>query len=151
MTLILQPLMFIIWAEYSDRFLIISGFFWSCMVGLEGLIRFRLIASAIIKWWQTSANTVNPVIYPENTRATENVRLHYGRNRLGHFARSNFEWVEREGDLNIYEGTWIVRQFRGMHHAVIDVIDNGTIYEESETDYPYISNTWATPYRVTVF
>lgn len=93
-----------------------------------------------------------PIVYPEGTQATENVRLHFGRNRKGHFGRSKLEWVGQD-DLgnNIYEGKWTIRQFRGMHHAVIDVIDNGTILSNDEQTYPYDSNTWAMPYRVTPF
>ena len=95
--------------------------------------------------------TSNPVVFPENTESTESVRLQYGRNRLGNFARTNFDWISKDGDLNVYEGKWIVRQFRGLHHAIIDVINNGTIFEEDAETYPYVSNTWATPYRVTIF
>lgn len=96
-------------------------------------------------------NTTNPVIYPEQTQSTENVRLHYGRNRFGNFARTEFEWLGREGDLNVYEGKWLVREFRGLHHAVIDVIDNGTILVNDPEAYPYESETWAAPYRITLF
>jgi hypothetical protein len=96
-------------------------------------------------------NTPNPVVYPEDTEATESVRLQYGRNLMGHFARQNFEWVKREGDVNIYEGTWMVRQFRGIHHMVIDVIDNGTILVNDNEAYPYVSKTWSAPYMVIPF
>jgi hypothetical protein len=96
--------------------------------------------------------SANPIIYPEGTEATEFVRLQYGRNALGHFARTDFRWVGKD-DLgnNIYEGAWLVRQFPGIHHAVIDVIDNGTVLDSDNEAYPYNSNTWATPYRVTLF
>ncbi len=94
----------------------------------------------------------NPMIYPEGTQATETVRLIYGRNMQGNFARKYFTWIgQDELGNNIYEGTWTVRQFRGMHHAVIDVIDNGTILSPDNDLYPYNSSTWSTPYRVTLF
>ena len=96
--------------------------------------------------------TINPMIYPEGTESTETVLLHYGRNRLGNHARRPFSWVgQNDMGYNIYEGVWTVRQFAGCHHAVIDVIDNGTILSPDETMYPYNSNTWATPYVVTIF
>ncbi|MCD4693543.1 MAG: hypothetical protein K8R79_11555 [Calditrichales bacterium] len=101
-----------------------------------------------VKVKNTSAN---PYVFPEGTDATELVLLHYGRNRCGHHGRTYFTWVAKEGDINIYKGQWTIKQFRGIHHAVIDVIDNGTIFESDENDYPYISNTWASPYRVTPF
>ncbi len=96
--------------------------------------------------------TANPVVYPDGTEATEIVRLHFGRNMRGHFGRSEFRWVEKDASgYNVYKGKWTVKQFRGIHHAVIDVIDNGTVMEKDEAAYPYISNTWSTPYRVTFF
>ena len=99
-----------------------------------------------VKVKNTSAN---PIIFPDGTEATENVRLHYGRNPMGHFARKPFIWVGKDGEgNNVYEGTWIIKQFIGIHHAVIDVIDNGTILSKDNDAYPYNSNTWATPYRV---
>ncbi len=94
-----------------------------------------------------------PMVYPEGTEATEMVRLHYGRNRLGNFARKPFTWVGKD-DLgnNVYEGSWTVMQIPAMrHHAVIDVIDNGTVLSSDNEAYPYNSNTWSTPYMVTVF
>lgn len=98
-----------------------------------------------------NSNT-NLVVFPEGTKSTEMVRLHYGRNRMGHVARSPFTWVGQDDQgNNIYEGNWTVQQFKGIHHAVVDVIDNGTILEPDAEMYPYSSNTWATPYRVTIF
>lgn len=95
------------------------------------------------------------VFFPEGSEATETVVLHYGRgNRSGrlHFARSWFDFVGKDNEgNNVYKGTWSVKQFQGIHHAVIDVVDNGTIYERDESEYPYISSTWATLYRVTRF
>lgn len=97
-------------------------------------------------------NTVDPVEYPAGSSSTENVRLHYGRNRLGHHAKRNFRYIGEDGmGYKIYEGTWTVQQFGGVHHAVIDVIDNGTILNQNEAMYPYSSSTWSTPYRVTAF
>lgn len=96
--------------------------------------------------------SAEPVIFPDGTEATEHVRLHYGRNLLGHFARKPLQWIGKD-DLgnNIYEGEWVVREFRGLHHAVIDVIDNGTILNPDAVAYPYNSNTWSSPYRVSIF
>ena len=95
-------------------------------------------------------SSASPMIYPQGTLATENVRLHYGRNMAGNFARKNFTWVGQDAEgNNVYEGVWIIKQFPGVHHAVIDVIDNGTILSKDKDAYPYNSNTWSTPYRVT--
>lgn len=97
-------------------------------------------------------NSSSLVEYPEGSGSTENVRLQYGRNRKGHHAKANFEYVGKDIDgYQVYEGHWQVRQFSGIHHAVIDVIDNGTILNENSADYPYNSATWGTPYLVTPF
>lgn len=99
--------------------------------------------------------TANPVYYPQDTRSTETVLLHYGRNprvARAHFGRTWFKYVGKDGlGNNVYEGSWKVRQFAGMHHAIIDVIDNGTILEKDKDQYPYVSATWASPYRVIRF
>lgn len=97
-------------------------------------------------------SSANPMVYPEGTQATEIVRLHYGRNRLGNFARKYFTWVgQDDAGNNIYEGEWTIWQLMGIHHAVIDVVDNGTVLSSDNDAYPYNSNTWATPYVVTPF
>ncbi|HID38205.1 MAG TPA: hypothetical protein EYP36_01665 [Calditrichaeota bacterium] len=99
--------------------------------------------------------TPNPLVYPEGTEATETVLLHYGKNprfARAHFGRSWFTYVGKDGQgNNVYAGTWTVQQIAGLHHAVIDVIDNGTILEKSNEDYPYVSATWGSLYRVTRF
>ncbi len=97
-------------------------------------------------------NTANPVYFPVDTRATESVRLHYGRNRRGGRAIKFLQYVGEDNAGNkIYEGVWTVKQFAGYHHAVIDVIDNGTILEKDETAYPYSSATWGMPYHISPF
>jgi len=93
----------------------------------------------------------NKIVYPKNTEATEFVRLHYGRNIRGNHGRSYFKWVRKDGEYNVYEGSWKVMQFRGIHMAVIDVVDNGTVLEKDAQEYPYNSSTWDTRYRVTKF
>ncbi|RMH65593.1 MAG: hypothetical protein D6677_02125 [Calditrichaeota bacterium] len=97
-------------------------------------------------------STANPVYYPLDTPATETVRLHYGRNRKGNRAIKFFEYAGQDASgNNIYTGTWTIRQFSGYHHAVIDVIDNGTILEKDDVTYPYSSATWGMPYHVSPF
>ncbi|MGD9897590.1 MAG: hypothetical protein AB7T22_00555 [Calditrichaceae bacterium] len=97
-------------------------------------------------------SSANKIEYPKGTLATEKVLLHYGRNRRGNHARTPLFWVgQNENGNNVYEGTWTVKQFAGYHHAVVDVIDNGTILESDGDAFPYNSNTWSTPYRVTNF
>lgn len=94
--------------------------------------------------------TTNPIEHPMASGSYENVRLHYGLNRLGHHAKRPFKYVGQDDNGNqIYEGSWIVRQHPGTHHAVIDLIDNGTIFNEDNDAYPYSSATWGMPYIVT--
>lgn len=94
-------------------------------------------------------NTANPVIFPAGTQATELVRLHHARHRkLKNHKVKYFQWVSQEGNSNIYQGTWTIGTRFGVHHAVIDVIDNGTILDDDEEVYPYRSVTWGTPYLI---
>jgi hypothetical protein len=55
-----------------------------------------------------------------------------------------------EEGMNVYEGNWVVGQWPGIHHAVIDIIDNGTIFDDDINTYPYNSTTWSTPYKVSI-
>jgi hypothetical protein len=97
-------------------------------------------------------NSANLVEYPAGSGSTENVRLQYGRNRKGHHAKAKFEYIGKDfNGYQVYEGHWQVRQFSGIHHAVVDVIDNGSILYEDNNEYPYNSITWGTPYTVTPF
>lgn len=93
--------------------------------------------------------TPNPVIGQDG--ATETLLLHYGRNIHNH-ARKRFTFVGTDPatGYSIYEGNWQVGQqpFR-VRHAIVDAIDNGTIYESDPNAYPYNSTTWSSPYRVT--
>ena len=97
-------------------------------------------------------NTSNPIFFPRDTQATESVRLQYGRNRRGDHAKKpfTFEGKDNAGN-NVYVGNWTVKQFAGYQHAVIDVIDNGTILSSDDVNYPYESSTWGMPYRVSPF
>jgi len=93
--------------------------------------------------------TTNPVEFPEGSGAFENLRLHYGLNRLGNHARKSFEFVGMDDNgYQIYEGTWTIRQRPGIHHSIIDLIDNGTILSPDKDAYPYSSASWAMPYAV---
>ena len=93
--------------------------------------------------------TDNPVD-PEGNGSTETLLLHYGVNRH-HHARKFFEFagIDPVTGEHIYEGTWTIGQepFR-VYHAVIDAIDNGTIYDSDPATYPYNSTTWNIPYVV---
>lgn len=96
-----------------------------------------------------SNSTVNPVD-PFGNGSTETVLLHYGVNRR-HHARKRFEYAGSDpltGD-QVYQGTWTIGQEPlRVYHAVVDAIDNGTIYDDDGTTYPYNSVTWSAPYRV---
>lgn len=94
-------------------------------------------------------STPNPIIGPDG--ATETLLLHYGRNRH-HHGRKRFAYVGTDPatGYSLYEGFWQIGQqpFR-VRHAIVDAIDNGTIYDDDEITYPYNSTTWCAPYRVT--
>ncbi len=94
--------------------------------------------------------SLNPYVSPAGTQATELVRLHHARHRkLRKHGIKRFEWIGQDaGGNNIYQGTWTIGNKYGIHHAAIDVIDNGTIFDDDEVAYPYNSVTWSTPYRV---
>jgi len=95
-------------------------------------------------------NTANPIVFPLGTRATELVRLHHARHRkLRLHGVKYFQWIGQDADNNnIYQGTWTIGTNFRVHHAVVDVIDNGTIHDDDEAAYPYRSVTWGTPYLV---
>ncbi|GEM_PF-1715958 len=94
--------------------------------------------------------TGNP-IDPEGNGSTETVLLHYGVNRRHHVRKPfDFVGIDPVTGEHIYEGSWTIGQepFH-VYHAVVDVIDNGTIYDSDNGVYPYNSTTWSTPYFVT--
>ena len=96
-------------------------------------------------------DTENPVYFPAGTGQTEIVRLHHARHRIHRYHRVKyFRYLGQEVGMNVYEGSWIIGQWPRIHHAVIDVIDNGTIFDDDINKYPYNSTTWGTPYRVIV-
>jgi hypothetical protein len=94
--------------------------------------------------------TVNPVGFPGIPEQTELVRLHHARHRLRHIHKINMLSYAGQDDNgnNVYEGSWIIGEWPGVHHAAIDVIDNGTIFDDDVNKYPYNSTTWSTPYKV---
>lgn len=82
--------------------------------------------------------------------ATETVLLHYGIN-LRHRARARFEYTGTDpvNGAQIYVGSWTINQRPGhVYHAAFDVIDNGTIFDDDATVFPYNSMVWSLPYRV---
>jgi hypothetical protein len=98
-----------------------------------------------------SNRTLNPVGFPGVPDQTEIVRLHHARHRLRHLHKINmFDYAGRDDNgNNVYEGKWVVGEWPGVHHAAIDVIDNGTIFDDDVNKYPYNSTTWCSPYKVT--
>ncbi len=98
-----------------------------------------------------SNTTGNPVINPA-TGASETVLLHFGINRF-HHARKQFDYtgVDAATGYDIFEGRWVVHEpALRPFHAIVDVIDNGTIFETDPETNPYNSATWGLPYRVVV-
>lgn len=96
------------------------------------------------------SNATNNPIDPYMTGATETLLLHYGAHRGGKVrVPFTFAGVDRETGLQVYEGSWTVHETRGrVHQAIIDAIDNGTIYESNNEDFPYNASHWSIPYRV---
>jgi len=96
-------------------------------------------------------DTENPVYVPAGTNQTEFVRLHHARHRVRrHHKIKYFRYLGQEEGMNVYKGNWTIGEWPGVHHAVIDVIDNGTIFDDDINTYPYNSTTWSTPYKVMV-
>jgi len=93
----------------------------------------------------TSANPVEL----ENT-ATESVFLHHGMRPRVKRSRSQLDYIGVDDDGNkMYQNTWSVNRPELLsYHAVIDVIDNGTIYMADKEIYPYNSMTWGFPYKI---
>ena len=86
-------------------------------------------------------------------QGTELVRLHFGRHRYWRqhdmYGIRYMHWTgESTNGANIYEGEWTVGPHFRINHAVIDVIDNGCIFDDDINAYPYNSVTWGMPYRV---
>jgi len=86
---------------------------------------------------------------PYADKPGETVLLRYHNDRRMHRARRPFndEGIypdETAGD-GIYSGMWVVRGHRGIFHAFVDAIDNGTIYDDQ---LPYNSLAWGFPYIV---
>lgn len=96
--------------------------------------------------------TLNPVGFPGIPEQTEFVRLHHARHRLRKLHKIKMLGYVGKDDLgyNVYEGRWVIGEWQGVHHATIDVIDNGTIFDDDVNKYPYNSTTWSTPYKVMV-
>jgi hypothetical protein len=94
--------------------------------------------------------TINPVGFPGIPEQTEFVRLHHARHRLRRLHKINmFRYVGKDDNgYNVYEGSWVIGEWRGVYHAAIDVIDNGTIFDDDIHKYPYNSTTWSTPYKI---
>lgn len=102
----------------------------------------------MVKVWVSNSTTL-PVINPADG-STETLLLHFGVNRM-HRARKQFEYrgIDPNNGYHVFEGQWMVREpIRRPFHAVIDAIDNGTIYDDDGNTYPYNSTTWGIPYRV---
>ncbi len=96
------------------------------------------------------SNSSDSLVYNPVTGATETVLLHYGISPRHHARRRfQFKGVDPITGYNIYEGSWKIHEPANRpFHAVVDVIDNGTIYDDDAQAYPYNSTTWGCPYRV---
>ena len=120
-----------------------------------------------LEYFQTKKNLftfeqgtdVTVTVYVENSSpeafevpqgaGTEFVRLHFARHRrLRHHGVRYLQWIRKDGNVNVYQGSWTIGPRLRIHHAAIDVIDNGVIFDDDTSKYPYNSVTWSTPYRI---
>ena len=89
----------------------------------------------------------NRNVYSE--KPGEIVLLRYRNNRGMHRARKAFHddgvYPDETAGDGIYSGMWAIGHRRGVFHAFVDVIDNGTLYDDTA---PYDSRAWGIPYRV---
>ncbi len=97
---------------------------------------------------EVSNSTPNPVELEDGS--TETVLLHYGLGINTPRIRKFIPFVGTDENGNkVYENSWtVVRPALFNYHAVIDIIDNGTIFQADGVTYPYNSHTWGFPYRV---
>jgi len=86
---------------------------------------------------------------PYAAKPGETVLMRHGADHRMHRARRPFNDNGRYPDAvagdGIYSGWWLAGPRLGLHHAFIDVIDNGTIFDDVA---PYNAAAWGTPYRV---
>ncbi|MDZ7291335.1 MAG: hypothetical protein ONB44_18135 [candidate division KSB1 bacterium] len=79
----------------------------------------------------------------------ETVLMRYGMNHQFHRSRKLFRddgiYPDAVAGDGVYSGYWIVSKRSGHHHGAVDVIDNGTIYDDSA---PYDAVVWTLPYHV---
>ena len=115
----------------------------------ENLFRFKFGTNVKLRVY-VSNTTINPVGFPGIPEQSELVRLHHARHRLRRLHKIKmFSYMGKDDNgYNVYEGSWVVGEWPGVHHAAIDVIDNGTIFDDDINKYPYNSTTWSTPYKV---
>ncbi|NOX37846.1 MAG: hypothetical protein GXO78_09955 [Calditrichaeota bacterium] len=112
----------------------------------EDIPRFSRGEEVTVQVYLTN-NTSHPVYHPD-TGATETVILHYSRSRKKR-GRKLFTFMgTNEDGVNIYQGTWKVQEAPRVYHVIVDVIDNGTIFDSDPEMYPYNSVTWSCPYIV---
>ncbi len=93
-------------------------------------------------------NTPNPL--PDSSGALEKVLIHFNTNRHQHH-RKEMRFVGKDPSTNfdLFEATFVVGPQRdAFFHAIVDAIDNGTIFDSDEGTYPYRSTTWAVPYFI---
>ncbi|RMG66945.1 MAG: hypothetical protein D6715_05765 [Calditrichaeota bacterium] len=93
-------------------------------------------------------NTPNPL--PDSSGALEQVLIHFNTNRHQHH-RKEMRFVGKDPVTNfdLFETTFEVGPQRdAFFHAIVDAIDNGTIFDSDEGTYPYRSTTWAVPYFI---
>jgi hypothetical protein len=97
-----------------------------------------------VKVYATLTNTNQ---YPPEPGTT--LLLHFAVNRRMRRARRPFNdegiYPDQIAGDGIFSGFWIAQHRSGIYHAVVDAIDNGTIYDDTA---PYNSLSWGTLYKV---
>ena len=93
----------------------------------------------------TTLNNINN--YPPEPGTT--LLLHFGVDRWMRRARRPFNdagfYPDQIAGDGIFSGFWVAQHRPGIYHAVVDAIDNGTIYDDVA---PYNSYGWGTVYKI---
>lgn len=103
----------------------------------------------MVKLIVTVNNTADSLVTLGNG-STETVQIHRGiRPKLRRVKRLATYVGQNDEGYNQYEYQWtVIEGANRPYHFVVDVINNGTIYDSDEEVFPYNSTTWSFPYIV---
>ncbi|MFQ5706196.1 MAG: hypothetical protein ACE5HO_02035 [bacterium] len=78
----------------------------------------------------------------------ETVTLRHRMNRFRHSRKvfnDSGEYPDETANDGVFSAFFVIGHRMGIHHAALDVIDNGTIFDDTA---PYDAVIWASPYKV---